>query len=126
MKEITEQTQIHDRIHEIRGRRVIIDADLAGIYGVATKRLNEQVKRNQDRFPDDFGFALNPREASLIQIKQGLDGGQHAGIKGLVYDRSHFATGSAQRRSRLYLPFAFTEYGALMVATVLKSKKRSK
>jgi hypothetical protein len=54
-------------IHEIRGERVILDSDLARIYGVTTKRLNEQVKRNADRFPDDFAFRLNKDE--MIHLK---------------------------------------------------------
>ncbi len=83
----------------IRGRRVMIDADLARIYGVSTKRLNEQVRRNIGRFPGDFMFQLTPEEAYAM--------------------RSHFAT--AYKRNVRFLPFAFTEHGSVMLASVLNS-----
>ena len=89
-------------IRNLRGYRVILDSDLATIYGVPTKRLNEQVKRNQDRFPGDFSFLLTAEE--------------HAQL------RSQFATSSRHggRRSR---PMAFTEHGAIMLASVLNSPR---
>lgn len=87
-------------IRTIRGQRVILDADLARIYGVTTKRLNEQVKRNADRFPPDFLFQLKVEELDSL--------------------RSQIAT-SNSRGGRRYLPFAFTEHGAIMAANVLNS-----
>lgn len=94
----------------MRGRKVILDSDLAELYGVAVKRLNEQVKRNADRFPSDFLFHVSPRDL-----------------------RSQFATSNAQAKSRgkpqrtrggrRYRPYAFTEHGAIMAATVLNSKR---
>ena len=89
-------------IYTIRGRRVMLDADLAMIYGVPTKRLNEQVRRNQERFPEDFAFPLAPHEAAAL-------------------NRSQFATGSQKHRDPRSLPVAFTEHGAIMLASVLKS-----
>ena len=86
-------------IHEVRGQRVIVDADLAKIYGVTTKRLNEAVKRNRARFPIDFAFQFTRREL--------------AGM------RSQFAT--ASKRNARFLPYAFTEHGAIMAASVLNS-----
>lgn len=83
----------------IRGLRVMLDGDLARIYGVSTKRLNEQVRRNRHRFPLGFVIELTPEEAEVM--------------------RSHFAT--ASRRNVRHLPFAFTEHGAIMLATVLNS-----
>ena len=59
--------RIENRILLIRGQRVILDADLAALYGVATKRLNEQVRRNLDRFPDDFVFQLNNQEVAFLR-----------------------------------------------------------
>ena len=88
----------------IRGHRVILDSDLARIYGVQTKRLNEQVRRNKDRFPDDFMFRLSGAE-----------------VEGL--NRSQFATGSQKHRDPRFPPYAFTEHGTLMVANVLNSKQ---
>jgi hypothetical protein len=93
---------IDARIRTLRGQRVILDADLAAIYGVTTKRLNEQVRRNARRFPPDFLFQLTSEENLVL--------------------RSQFATlkpGSG--RHRKYLPFAFTENGAVMAANVLNS-----
>lgn len=87
----------------IRGERVMLDADLAAFYGVPTKRLNEQVRRNPRRFPADFAFVLTKPEAGNL--------------------RSHFATSSSNWGGRRHLPRAFTEHGALMAAAVLNSKR---
>jgi hypothetical protein len=87
-------------IREIRAERVILDADLARIYGVPTKRLNEQVRRNSDRFPPDFVFQLTVEEANL---------------------KSQIATSSSGHGGRRKLPWAFTEHGAIMAANVLNS-----
>ena len=94
-------TSIENLILNIRGRQVILDRDLAVLYGVETKRLNEQVKRNMERFPEDFMFELTTEECSRSQIAT-LKTGQGYNIK--------------------YLPFAFTEYGIVMLSSVLKSK----
>jgi hypothetical protein len=88
-------------IHVVRGHRVMLDADLAVLYGVTTKRLNEQVKRNRGRFPADFMFRLTTRET--------------AGL------RSQVATTKAGRGGRRSPPVAFTEHGAVMLASVLNS-----
>ena len=93
---------IEAAIHVVRDLKVILDCDLALLYGVPVKRLNEQVKRNRARFPDDFLFQLTDDEA-----------------KGL---RSQFATSKEGRGGRRYRPFVFTEHGAIMAATVLNSK----
>jgi hypothetical protein len=94
---------IETLILTIRGQKVILDADLAELYGVPTKRLNEQVKRNADRFPEDFLFQLTLAEAVEAQRS-----------------RSQFAT-LKQGQNIKYLPHAFTEHGAIMAATVLNS-----
>jgi hypothetical protein len=93
---------ISGRILFIRGERVIVDADLAEFYGVSTKRLNEQVKRNRDHFPDDFMFQLTPPERSELVAKC-----DHL-------SRLKFAKA---------LPYAFTEHGAIMAASVLNSRR---
>ena len=87
-------------IYLIRGQRVMLDCDLAAIYQVTTKRLNEQVRRNRSRFPADFAFRLNNEE--FINL------------------RSQIAT-SKGRGGRRYLPWVFTEHGAIMLASVLNS-----
>ena len=87
-------------ITRIRGHAVILDADLAALYGVPVKRLNEQVRRNPDRFPEPFIFQLTASEWDSL--------------------RSQFAT-LKRGQHRKYLPYVFTEHGAIMAATVLNS-----
>ena len=95
--------QVAGCIISLRGQRVILDADLARIYGVETRRLNEAVRRNLERFPSDFSFIVNRKE--------------------LVTLMSQFATSNAGRGGRRKLPRAFTEHGAIMVATLLNSPR---
>ena len=85
---------VEQRILSIRGQNVIIDADLAELYGVETKRLNEQLKRNKDRFPEDFVFQLTQEEFDNL--------------------RSQSATSSARHGGRRTAPYAFTEHGAIL------------
>ncbi|MGH9602227.1 MAG: ORF6N domain-containing protein, partial [Terriglobales bacterium] len=94
---------VESRIRVIRGHRVILDKDLAELYGVDVKRLNEQVKRNAERFPGDFVFQLTGKE-----------------FKGL---RSQLTTPKPSRGGRRYAPFAFTEHGAIMAAAVLNTER---
>jgi hypothetical protein len=94
--------KIEQRILLIRGEKVIVDADLAEFYGVPTKRLNEQVKRNKDRFPDDFMFQLSAEEKT--EVVANCD---H--LSKLKYSSS--------------LPYVFTEHGAIMAASVLNSPR---
>jgi predicted amino acid-binding ACT domain protein len=101
-----EVQKIENLIRVFRGRRVILDNDLAKIYGVETRRLNEQVRRNRNRFPEDFAFQLTLEEfGNLI---------------------SQNATSSSQHGGRRKLPFVFTEHGALMAANVLNSSRAVK
>jgi len=102
------------KILVIRGKKVMLDVDLAALYGVPTKRLNEQVKRNIDRFPEDFMFQLSRDEYSAL-IKYSLET--------TFPNRSQFATGSQKHRDPRYPPYVFTEYGALMAANVLNSSQ---
>ncbi len=92
------------RIFVIRGKKVMQDFDLAELYQVETKRLNEQVKRNLERFPDDFMFRLDPKEIESL-------------------NRSQFATGSQKHRSNKLVPYAFTELGVAMLSSVLNSDR---
>ena len=102
----------------IRDQRVILDADLARLYGVPTRRLNEQVKRNADRFPQDFMFQLSPAEWGVLK-SQFATSSADAGIVG--NNRSQIATGSQRHRDPRFPPYAFTEFGALMAANVLST-----
>ena len=96
--------RIQRSIFLIRGEKVMLDADLAEIYGVTTKALNQAVKRNAIRFPEDFMFRLTATEADKL-------------------NRSQFVTGSQKHRDPRFPPFAFTEHGALMLANVLNSER---
>ena len=98
----------------VRGQKVILDADLARIYGVPTKRLNEQVRRNVDRFPLDFAFVLTDQEVANLKSQ--------FATSSLELNRSQFAAGS-NHGGRRKLPTAFTEHGAIMAANVLRSKQ---
>jgi hypothetical protein len=93
---------IKERILLLRGHKVMIDADLAELYGVETKRLNEQVKRNRNRFPDDFMFQLSPQEKAQV-----------------VANCDHLN----QLKFSKTMPFAFTEHGAIQAANVLNSEQ---
>ena len=106
-------TNITPLIRTIRGQKVILDSDLASIYCVPTKRLNEQVKRNAKRFPSDFLFQLSAEEAESLRS-------QFATLN-RTGNRSQIATGSQKHRDPRLLPYAFTENGAIMAANVLNS-----
>ena len=110
MKNIVPEEVIEQIIYLIRGQKVMIDVDLAALYGVPTKRLNEQVKRNADRFPADFAFQLTAEEWGNFKAHD-------------KSNRSQIATGSQKHRDPRFLPWAFTEHGAIMAATVLNSKQ---
>ena len=109
-----ETQPIEHMIMTIRGQKVILDADLARIYGVPTKRLNEQVRRNTDRFPPDFAFPLTDQEVTNLKSQ--------FATSSFDLNRSQFATGSTHG-GRRKLPMVFTEHGAIMAANVLRSKQ---
>jgi hypothetical protein len=94
---------IESRIWLIRGHKVLLDADLAILYQVETKRINEAVRRNRDRFPNDFLFRLTAEENGIL--------------------RSQIATSNEHWGGRRYLPYAFTEQGIAMLSSVLRSKR---
>jgi len=89
-------------IHLVRGRRVMLDADLASLYGVTTSNLNKAVRRNASRFPEDFAFRLTPGETAGLRFQFGISNG---------------------RGGRRYLPWAFTEEGVAMLSSVLRSQR---
>jgi hypothetical protein len=111
--------QIDGMIRTIRGVRVLLDRDLAKIYGVPTKAFNQAVKRNRLRFPEDFMFRLTQEEAKELEVSrpQIVTSSQR---KDLL--RSQFVT-SNRRGGPRYLPYAFTEHGALMAANILNSAR---
>jgi phage regulator Rha-like protein len=94
---------VESRILFLRHQRVILDADIAELYGVPVKVLNQQIKRNRERFPADFVFQLRAKEHESL--------------------RSQIVTSKERRGGRRYRPYAFTEHGAIMAATVLNSER---
>ncbi len=104
-KTLIQSDRVERAILVLRGHRVILDSDLAALYGVETRRLNEQVRRNLARFPPDFAFQLTSEEFAALM--------------------SQIATSNARpgRGGRRKLPYAFTEHGALMAASVLSSAR---
>jgi hypothetical protein len=108
-------TPIEALIRTIRGQRIILDSDLAALYGVTTRRLNEQFRRNRKRFPADFAFQLTAED--LVDIRSQIATGSLE-LSGM---RSQIAT--ASKRNIRYLPYAFTEHGALQAANILNSPR---
>jgi len=102
-RRVTLPYAVESRILLLRHQRVILDADIAELYGVPVKVLNQQIKRNQKRFPADFVFQLSAKQYEVL--------------------RSQFVTSKESRGGRRYLPYAFTEHGAIMAATVLNSER---
>ena len=102
-KRTTLASAVESRILLLRHQRVILDTDIADLYGVPVKVLNQQVKRNRERFPADFVFRLTSKEDAVL--------------------RSQFVTSKQGRGGRRYAPYAFTEHGAIMAATVLNSER---
>jgi hypothetical protein len=102
-KNLSATQPLESLIRVIRGHKVILDADLAALYQVETKALNQAVRRNMDRFPEDFMFRLSITEAESL--------------------RSQIVTSNAGRGGRRYLPYAFTEHGVAMLSSVLKSQR---
>jgi len=126
--------QVDHHILLIRGQKVMLDSDLAELYGVTTKRLNEQVKRNRDRFPADFMFRLTAKEYQSLRsqiVALNLES-QFAISKEDIALRSQIATSNLRSQSviskkskggRRYLPSVFTEQGVAMLSTVLNSNR---
>lgn len=101
-KELAPAGPVDDIILEIRGQKVILDSDLARIYAVEVKALNRAVRRNRERFPDDFIFQLTTEEWDALKCQFGTSKG---------------------RGGRRYLPYVFTEHGAVMAASMLNSRR---
>jgi ORF6N domain len=105
-------------IRGIRGQKVILDSDLARVYGVSTKRLNEQFRRNRNRFPEDFAFQLTSEEA--VNMRSQIV----TSSPDVAFLRSQSATLKKGRgQHRKYRPYAFTEHGALQAANILNSPR---
>ena len=103
MKELMSQEVIENKIYLIRGHKVMIDKDLAMLYGVKTKNLNKAITRNIERFPEDFMFQLTPDEFTSLRFQ--------------------FGTSKKGRGGRRYLPYVFTQEGVAMLSGVLNSER---
>jgi len=109
-----ELAEIERRIYSIRGVRVILDSDLASLYGIPTFRLNEAIKRNRKRFPYDFMFQLTKAEFRSLRSQNAMPNPENS---------SQFAMSSSKHRGATYRPYAFTDHGAIMAANILNSKR---
>ena len=114
MKEHALAVQVERRIYLIRREKVMLDYDLAELYGVPTRTLNQAVKRNRDRFPEDFMFQLSTPEARALRSQIVILDAPHR--------LSQLATGKRGEHSK-YLPYAFTEQGVAMLSSVLNSER---
>lgn len=115
-RDVIPKERIINKIYWLRGQRVMFDADLADLYGVETKVLNQAVKRNSERFPKDFMFRLNQKEAEIFSdLKSQIVTSKEEEM------RSQFVT--ASKRNARFQPYAFTEQGVAMLSSVLKSKR---
>ena len=94
---------IENQILQVRGQKVLLDSDLAALYEVEARTLNQAVKRNAQRFPKDFVFQLKAKESEILRSQNVISSSSHGG--------------------RRYLPYAFTEHGAIMAASVLNSPR---
>ena len=119
-KEIVPADQIASRIRNFRGEKVLLDFDLAALYGVETRVLNQAVKRNADRFPSDFMFQLSVEETEMISQRVTSSAGQTAS------DSSQIVMSPGKHRGKRYRPYAFTEQGVAMLSSVLNSERAIK
>ena len=110
-------------IHSIRRQRVMLDRDLARLYGVPTSQLNQAIKRNADRFPADFRFQLTREEHAHLISQIVTSNSENTGGQRDAPGSSQTVMTSGKFRAQAYLPWAFTEHGALMAATVLSSPR---
>lgn len=114
---------IETPIFSVRGQRVMLDADLARLYGITTKALNQAVKRNADRFPKDFAFQLTAAEFENLRSQIAISSSQDIENKEITRNWSQIVTSSGKHRGKTYRPWAFTEHGALMAANILRSEE---
>ena len=113
------------RIYTIRGQRVILDANLARLYGTTTKVFNQSIKRNAARFPKDFAFQLDEEEVAVLrsQIVTSKPKETDDEVRGQIGLQSAIPPGTERRGGRRYMPWVFTEHGAVMAANVLRNPK---
>jgi len=113
---------VEGRIHLVRGRKVIFDRDLAELYGVSTKALNQAVKRNVQRFPEEFVFRVTKEEADALR-SQSVTLIEPDPKRSQIVTLNEAIPDSRRGKHLKYLPYAFTEHGALMAANILRSPR---
>jgi hypothetical protein len=121
MKKALNNERLEPLILTVRGHRVVLDADLARLYGATTKRFNQAFKRNRSRFPGDFAFQITAAELEDLRSHFVTSSSQSHDLPENKLNRSQFVTGS--HGGRRYAPWVFTEHGALMAANVLQSAR---
>ena len=121
MKKVLNNERLEPLIFTVRGHRVVLDADLARLYGASTKRFNQAFKRNRSRFPGDFAFQITAAEVKDLRSHLVTSSPQIRDLSENKSNRSQFSTGS--HGGRRYPPWVFTEHGALMAANVLQSAR---
>jgi hypothetical protein len=122
-KEIVTVEQIARRVCYLRGEKVLLDVDLAALYAVATKVLNQAVRRNAGGLPDDFMFQLTSEETLSLRSQIVTSSSQGVGNQAAGKNWSQFVTSSKKHRGARYRPYAFTEQGVAMLSSVLKSDR---
>jgi hypothetical protein len=125
-KKLIPVQQIAKAIHWVRGEKVLLDFDLATPYGVSTKALNQAVKRNATRFPEDFMFQLSAEETRFLRVQFVTARSQAVDNQWILPNWSPFVTSSRKHRGRRYRPYAFTEQGVAMLSSVLNSERAVK
>lgn len=113
-KDLVVSEVIEQKIYLVRGQKVMLDSDLAILYGVTTKQLNQQVKRNKKRFPDDFMFKLDSYEFKILR-SQFVTSNENLTSQIVISNKEH--------GGRRYRPYAFTEHGIAMLSSVLNSDR---
>jgi hypothetical protein len=119
-KEIISATRIAQSIYMLRGQKIMLDFDLAALYGVETRILNQAVKRNSSRFPADFMFQISTQEIEMISHFVISPEERRPGRN--AWNSSQFVMSSRKHRGKRYRPYAFTEQGVAMLSSVLKSE----
>jgi hypothetical protein len=125
-KEIIPIERIAQAVRWVRGEKVLLDFDLAALYGVPTKTLNQAVKRNAARFPEDFMFQLNAEETHFLTSQSVASKSQTVDNQRTLQNWSQFVTSSRKYRGERYRPYAFTEQGVAMLSSVLRSERAVK
>ena len=121
-KEIIPIERIAQAVRWVRGEKVLLDFDLAALYGVAAKTLNQAVKRNATRFPEDFMFQLSAEETRFLRSQFVTAKSQTVDNQFILPKWSQFVTSSRKHRGRRYRPYAFTEQGVATLSSVLNSE----